>query len=115
MVCMLGRCPTRRAYIHRVRAISLLLLLVVLGLAGCGAVDDAKQEATKKIAEIKDKAKELRKDLDRLRHKVTDKVNTALADIRNVLPKADANTPVPRLQLDAPKDPLLEIEDNVHH
>jgi hypothetical protein len=97
-----------------VRAVSLLLLVAVFGLAGCGAVDDAKEEANKKIAQIKDKAQEIKKDLDKLRGKVENKVNDALADIRNVLPKADEDTPVPAVRLALnPKDPLEDLERSV--
>ena len=87
------------------RALPLLLLLIaVLGTSGCGAVDDAKREADKRIAQIKDKAKEIRKDLEKLR----------VVDIRNALPKADEDTEVPRVNLDARlRDPLEDMKQSV--
>jgi hypothetical protein len=96
-----------------VRAVSLLLLIAVLGLAGCGAVDSAKKAADEKIAQVKEKAREIRKDIDKLRDRVKTKVNDTLADLRNVLPRADEDTPVPTLQLSKPNDPLEDIEGSV--
>lgn len=72
-----------------------LLLVVSLGLAGCGVVDDAKQEARKQVENVKREAKKLRAKADRLREKVVARVNETLAKIERALPRADEDTVVP--------------------
>jgi predicted metalloprotease len=83
-----------------VRTLTVVLLALAVGLtAGCGSVDDAKRDVSKKVQEVKkkvqDKAQQIGKDLDRLRGQIADKVNTTLAKIKGVLPKADEDTPPP--------------------
>jgi uncharacterized protein len=72
-----------------------ILLVLALGVAGCGVVDDAKQETKKQIANVKKEAKAVRARLDKLRARVTKKVNATLAQIKKAVPRADQETVVP--------------------
>ena len=66
----------------------LVVLLACLGLAGCGAVEDAKREAKQRVAVVERK-------LERLRDRVEKRVDAALAELERVVPRADARTVVP--------------------
>jgi predicted metalloprotease len=96
-----------------------LIVAVVLasfaGLAGCGALDDAKKETKKQVARVKEEAKKqaakLKRKATELRKKVETKVNETLAKIRNAVPKADEDTPVPTLR--AAKNDFEKFSDSV--
>lgn len=69
--------------------------LVLLATAGCGAVDDAKQTAEERIAEVKRETRKVRKELRRVRKRVVAEVNATLEDLKAAVPQADATTQVP--------------------
>ena len=81
-----------------------LLVAVALAccftLAGCGALDDAKDKAKEGVEVAKREAKKLGKKADELREKVTKRVNAVLAKIEGVFPRADEDTPVPTLRVE---------------
>jgi len=72
-----------------------LLLVVALGVGGCGAFEDAKKEAKKGVEQIKKKTREFKGKVTKLRKKVVARVNRVLDDIRGVVPKATPQTVVP--------------------
>ena len=74
-----------------------LILLLVLALAagGCGAVDDVRKEADKRAQQVKETARELRRDAEKLRKRVVARVNKVLADLRGVVPRASRETVAP--------------------
>jgi predicted metalloprotease len=82
-----------------VRWVVAILLVVSLGLVGCGALNDAKKEAKKQVENVKREARDIAKKADALRKKVSAKVNETLAKIRNAVPRADEDTFVPTLRV----------------
>ena len=104
----------------RARLLTAVLLALSLTLAGCGALDDAKEkgkkaietakreakkgvetakrEAEKGVATVKREAEELGKKAEELREKVVTRVNEVLARVEGVVPRADEDTPVPTLR-----------------
>jgi len=60
------------------------------------AVRDVKREAGKRVEQVKEKARELRADAQKVRERIADRVNEVLARIEGVVPQADAQTPVPQ-------------------
>jgi predicted metalloprotease len=81
-----------------VRPVIAVLLVLSLGLAGCGTLDDAKKEAKKQVENVKREARKVGRKADELRKKISAKVDATLAKIRGALPQADADTPVPTLR-----------------
>jgi predicted metalloprotease len=78
-------------------AVSLACSLT-LGLTSCGAIDDAKKKAKQGVEVAKKEAKKLGAKADELRKQVASRVNTVLAKIKNAVPRADEDTPVPTLR-----------------
>ena len=79
-----------------VRAALAILLALTVFVAGCGASDDVRREADKRIAQGKEKGEELRRETVRLRDRVSDRVNEVLADLEGVVPQADEATVIPQ-------------------
>jgi predicted metalloprotease len=82
----------------RVLLAVLLACSLTLTLASCGAIDDAKKKAKQGVEVAKKEAKKLGAKADELRKKVASRVNTVLAKIKNAVPRADEDTPVPTLR-----------------
>ena len=91
------------------RTIAVVLLALSMSLTACGALNDAKKEAKKDVAVVKREARKgvkaakkeagkLAKKADELRKQVAAQVNQVLAKIKNAVPRADENTPVPTLR-----------------
>lgn len=77
----------------------LVILLACLGLVGCGAVDNARQQAEQQVETVKKKAEQqvarVQRRLRRLRAKVARKVNRTLAQLERAVPRATTGTQVP--------------------
>ncbi len=100
------------------RPVALLLAALTLSLGGCGAVDraveDAKRETRKRVEQIKEKAAELEREAERIRARLQERVNEVLADLRGVVPQADAQTVVPqRVAANSFQGFLEDVFDNV--
>jgi predicted metalloprotease len=89
---------------------ALVALTLVVTLAGCGTLDNAKRQAKKDVKKVQREAKKdvkkvkreaqvLAAKADKLRKQVETSVNAELAKIKGAVPKANQNTFVPTLRV----------------
>ena len=76
-------------------AVVAMVLVLALGAAGCGAVEDVEREVREGVEVVKEKGRELGREARRIRERIEDRVNEVLAELERAVPQADATTVPP--------------------